>query len=62
MKFPDLNEEQKNIARMVADTARDYGIDPELALALAWRENKFRAEGVSPKGALGPMQVMPSNA
>ena len=62
MKFPDLNEEQKNIARMIADTARDYGIDPELALALAWAENKFRAEGVSRKGALGPMQVMPANA
>lgn len=62
MKFPELTDEQKDIARKIADKARDYGIDPELALAVGWAENKFNPAGVSPKGALGPMQVMPSNA
>jgi hypothetical protein len=62
MKFPELNDEQKEIARMIAERARDYGIDPELALAIGWAENKFKSQGKSPKGALGPMQVMPSNA
>lgn len=62
MKFPELTDEQKDIARKIADKARDYGIDPELALAVGWAENKFNPKGVSPKGALGPMQVMPSNA
>jgi len=62
MKFPELNEEQKTNARMIADKAREYGIDPELALAVGWAENEFKSQGVSPKGALGPMQVMPANA
>ena len=62
MKFPELTDEQKDIARKIADKARDYGIDPELALAIGWAENKFNPVGESPKGALGPMQVMPSNA
>lgn len=62
MKFPELTDEQKDIARKIADKARDYGIDPELALAVGWAENKFNPIGESPKGALGPMQVMPSNA
>ncbi len=62
MKFPELNKEQKINAQMIADKAREYGIDPELALAVGWAENEFKSEGVSPKGALGPMQVMPANA
>jgi len=62
MKLPKLNEEQRTNAQMIADKAREYGIDPELALAVGWAENNFKSEGVSPKGALGPMQVMPANA
>jgi len=62
MKFPELNEEQKTNARMIADKAREYGIDPELALAVSWAENKFKSEGVSPKNAVGPMQVRLTNA
>lgn len=62
MEFPKLSEEQKDIARMIADAARSHGIDPELALAVGWTENRFRPSGVSSAGALGPMQVMPANA
>jgi hypothetical protein len=62
MKLPELNEDQKTNARMIADKAREYGIDPELALAVSWAENKFKSEGVSPKNAVGPMQVRLTNA
>ena len=62
MEFPKLSEDQKGIARMIADTARIHGIDPELALAVGWTENRFNSAGVSSAGALGPMQVMPANA
>ena len=62
MEFPKLSDEQKDIARMIADAARSHGIDPELALAVGWTENHFRPSGVSSAGALGPMQVMPANA
>jgi hypothetical protein len=62
MKLPKLNEEQKVNAQMIADKAREYGIDPELALAVSWAENNFKSEGVSPKNAVGPMQVRLTNA
>jgi len=62
MEFPKLSDEQKGVARMIADTARSYGVDPELALAVGWTENKFKSAGTSSAGALGPMQVMPANA
>lgn len=57
-----LTKEQREIAIKIADQARAAGVDPELALAVGWAENAFNPTGRSPKGALGPMQVMPANA
>ena len=62
MDFGKLNDQQREIALKIADEARAAGVDPELALAVGWAENRFNATGRSPKGAIGPMQVMPSNA
>jgi soluble lytic murein transglycosylase-like protein len=41
---------------------RGWRIDPALALAHIRQESKFRAEVVSPAGAVGLMQVMPATA
>ena len=60
--FGKLTDEQRQIAIKIADEAKAQGVDPELALAVGWSENRFNAAGRSPKGAVGPMQVMPSNA
>jgi hypothetical protein len=60
--FGKLSPEQINIASQIAEEANAQGVDPELALAVGFAENKFRAKGISPKGAIGPMQVMPENA
>lgn len=57
-----LSQEQKANALLIGQKAEDMGIDPDLALAIAWRENKFKTQGKSPKGAIGLMQVMPGNA
>lgn len=62
MDFGKLNDQQRQIAIKIADEARAAGVDPELALAVGWAENRFNPTGRSPKGAVGPMQVMPSNA
>lgn len=62
MRFGNLTDKQREIAIKIADEARANGVDPELALAVGWAENRFNPTGVSPKGAVGPMQVMPSNA
>lgn len=57
-----LNKEQQDNAFLIGSKAQEIGIDPDLALAFAWRENKFQTKGKSPKGATGVMQIMPANA
>lgn len=44
------------------DASRNHGIDYELLQALVATESGFDAQAVSPKGALGLMQVMPATA
>jgi hypothetical protein len=57
-----LTPEQKSNAFLIGSKAEEMGIDPNLALAFAWVENRYQTKGKSPKGAVGVMQVMPSNA
>ncbi|MFC5998384.1 LysM peptidoglycan-binding domain-containing protein [Quadrisphaera sp. GCM10027208] len=46
---------------IVADTARQWGVDPALALAVAYQESGFNMRAVSPANAVGVMQVIPSS-
>jgi LysM repeat protein len=46
---------------IVADTARQMGVDPSLALAFAFQESGFNQRAVSPANAIGTMQVIPSS-
>ncbi|MFP5334665.1 MAG: LysM peptidoglycan-binding domain-containing protein [Actinomycetes bacterium] len=46
---------------IVADTARQWGVDPALALAIAYQESGFNMRAVSPANAVGVMQVIPSS-
>jgi len=57
-----LTPEQKSNAMLIGSKAEEMGIDPNLALAFAWVENRWQTKGKSPKGAVGVMQVMPANA
>ncbi|MDO5724315.1 MAG: LysM peptidoglycan-binding domain-containing protein [Flaviflexus sp.] len=45
----------------VRQVATQYGVDPALALAHAFRESGFDARAVSPANAIGTMQVIPSS-
>lgn len=45
---------------LIARTARAYGVDPALALAVAYQESGCNQRMVSATGAIGAMQVMPS--
>lgn len=44
------------------EAAARYQVDPALVRAVAWQESKFRSDAVSPKGAVGIMQLMPTTA
>lgn len=48
------------VRRVVARTARRHGVDPQLALAVAWQESGWQMHVVSSAGAIGAMQVMPA--
>jgi soluble lytic murein transglycosylase-like protein len=51
-----------DVARAIRAAAVRHGIDPQLLLALAWQESRFRQGAVSHKGAIGIMQLMPGTA
>jgi len=48
------------VRSIVASTARAHGVDPSLALAVAFHESGFQQHVVSPVDAIGAMQVLPS--
>ncbi len=47
--------------RLIAQTAQRYGVDPALALAVAYQESGFDQRQVSVANAIGAMQVIPSS-
>ena len=61
--FGKLNKQQEEVAYLISKKAQEMGVDPDLALAVAWAESRFgKNVGPSRAGALGVMQVMPENA
>lgn len=46
---------------LVVATARDMGVDPALAQAIAYQESGFDHAAVSPANAIGTMQVIPTS-
>lgn len=51
-----------DLAPAIAASAAAHGLDPRLVEAVAWRESRLRPDALSPKGAFGPMQLMPATA
>ena len=50
------------IRSMITSTAKRYGVDPKLALAIGWQESTWQQSAVSICDAVGVMQVMPSTS
>lgn len=55
-----LTPEQQQFALQIAQQAKAMGVDPKLAVALAYQESRFNPEAKGGKGEIGLMQVMPA--
>lgn len=47
---------------LVTEAAKRHGLPPEIVHSVAQSESAYRADAVSPKGAVGVMQLMPGTA
>ena len=50
------------VPELVMQTASAHGVDPRLAFEVASKESAFKQTAISPKGAIGVMQLMPATA
>lgn len=55
-------DQSMELAAMICETARENSLEPELLASLVATESAFRADAVSPVGALGYGQLMPETA
>jgi hypothetical protein len=57
-----LSEDQAQVALEIARKAKQMGIDPKLAVILAYRESGLKPDAKGSSGEIGTMQVMPKTA
>lgn len=60
--FFEVSPEYKQVKHLLREAANEYQIDFSLLQALIAVESAFDASAVSPKGAVGLMQIMPATA
>jgi soluble lytic murein transglycosylase-like protein len=54
--------EQRSVRELVTDAALRYGLPPAFVHSVAQAESGYRPSALSPKGAIGVMQLMPGTA
>jgi soluble lytic murein transglycosylase-like protein len=62
MTYFDISPNYKAVKHLLREAAATHGIDYELLQALIATESGFDAQAVSPKGAVGLMQLIPPTA
>ena len=60
--FAENWTKKKIIQTIISESQKSKFVRPEIALAVAEVESGFRPEPISPKGAIGVMQIMPLTA
>jgi soluble lytic murein transglycosylase-like protein len=58
----EKNFASNEISKIIDFTAKKYGVDPKLAMAVAKVESNLSPDAVSSAGAIGVMQLMPATA
>jgi hypothetical protein len=53
---------EPDVKHLVDQAAEKYGVDPKFLHGVVAQESAYRADAVSPVGAIGPMQLMPETA
>lgn len=61
-RHPMAERLASDIDRAMAEASRVQGVDRGLLDAVAWQESRGRMSAISPKGAIGIMQLMPTTA
>lgn len=59
---PAAPARRRALQALVEGAAQRHGVDPALLDAVIATESAFRADAVSPRGAMGLMQLMPATA
>lgn len=62
MVFFQVSPDYKQVKHLLREAAKEYRIEYELLQALIMTESGFDASALSPKGAVGLMQIMPATA
>lgn len=62
MTWLDFAPEAKSVWPWLREAGRDHGVDPDLLKAVIAVESAFDAQAVSPRGAIGLMQITPVSA
>lgn len=62
VKGPAPPSKGERICVLIEQEAKRHGLPPEFFARLIWKESRFDAKAVSPKGAQGIAQFMPSTA
>ena len=57
-----LPQPKRQVVALIRKLAPRYGVDPRLALAVASVESNFNSLALSPKAAMGVMQLIPATA
>ena len=61
-KAPSCTSTGAELHRQIMRAAAIHALDPDLVKAVVWAESRFNAQAISPKRAIGLMQVLPSTA
>jgi soluble lytic murein transglycosylase-like protein len=59
---PTMRATPAEISQAIQEASTRHSVSAPLVEAVAWQESRFNQAAVSPKGALGVMQLMPATA